>query len=92
MDIHALAWAAGFFDGEGCVATQVRQRKHRRDYSVSLYVGQVDLAIQLRERITSYGRFGVAVEQAETDARMALLSAIKSAKWRSYGEEVMPGV
>ena len=38
-----LAWAAGFVDGEGCISTPVRRRdRNRRDYSLSLYVGQVD--------------------------------------------------
>jgi len=38
-----IAWAAGFFDGEGCITVPVRTRsRNRRNYSLALYVGQVD--------------------------------------------------
>lgn len=38
-----LAWAAGFIDGEGCISIPTRIRdRNRRDYNLSLYVGQVD--------------------------------------------------
>ena len=46
-----IAWAAGFIDGEGCVSTPVRMRsRNRRDYSLALYVGQVDPRPLLRLR------------------------------------------
>lgn len=38
-----LAWAAGFFDGEGCISIPTRVRsRNRHGYTLSLYVGQVD--------------------------------------------------
>lgn len=43
MNETDLAWAAGFVDGEGCISVPVRTRvRNRRDYSLALYVGQVD--------------------------------------------------
>ena len=46
-----IAWAAGFIDGEGCISTPVRVRvRNRRDYSLALYVGQVDPRPLLRLR------------------------------------------
>ena len=144
----ALAWAAGFIDGEGCIQAPVRLReRNRRGYGLSLYVGQVDprplhrladtfgglvypksrqsgerrqmfmwrvtgltaadalsallpyllvkreqaeLALQLRERITSYVQVGRKVDDAETEARLSLVAAIKADKWRDHTGEVMP--
>lgn len=41
MDTHELAWAAGFFDGEGCSSN--RRDKSRPDYvSVVVKIGQSD--------------------------------------------------
>lgn len=136
-----LAWAAGFFDGEGCISAPVRVRvRNRRDYSLSLYVGQVDprplmrlrsyfggevvprtswgkgrpifmwrvsgttaeatlrlllpylmvkeeqarLALELRDRIGRYVRVGPRVTEVETEARMALVAAIKADKWQHH--------
>ncbi|MCC6311361.1 MAG: hypothetical protein IT345_10645 [Trueperaceae bacterium] len=43
MNETDIAWAAGFVDGEGCITIRTRLRaRNRRDYSVSLAVGQVD--------------------------------------------------
>ncbi len=43
MDKTRIAWAAGFVDGEGCITISTRVRsRNRRDYGLSLYVGQVD--------------------------------------------------
>ena len=51
MNETDLAWAAGFVDGEGSIATPVRTRvRNRRDYSLALYVGQVDPRPLLRLR------------------------------------------
>lgn len=51
---------------------------------------QAELALQLRARIAAYVRDGRRVSEAETAARLAVVSAIKADKWRDHREEVMP--
>lgn len=36
-----LAWAAGFFDGEGCISSSVFE--HKRTRSIQIAIGQTDL-------------------------------------------------
>lgn len=140
MTENDIAWAAGFFDGEGTIDARPRQRAHRCEYRLSLYVGQVDprplrllavlfggsvasrragrrgrpmwmwrvtgvgaettlrtllpylivkaeqarLALALRKMIRANVVRGSRLPEAETAARMALVSAIKEDKWRSH--------
>ena len=143
MGETSLAWAAGFIDGEGCIAAPVRLRdRNRRDYGLALYVGQVDpaplhvlaglfggnvtprktaagrrliymwringskaeaalrrllphlivkrrqaeIALELRDLITSYVQVGRRVDDEQTGARLALVAALKADKWRDHTE------
>lgn len=40
MDSHALAWAAGLFDGEGCTHYKVESKRSRPNLVIS--IGQID--------------------------------------------------
>lgn len=51
---------------------------------------QADLALQLRDRIADYVKVGRRVDDHETEARLALVAAVKADKWRDHREEVMP--
>lgn len=57
---------------------------------LSVKAHQAELALALRDRINSYQATTRSVDPVETEARLALVAAIKADKWRDHREEVMP--
>ena len=58
MNREELAWAAGFFDGEGCVCCGTRQGKYK---CIRLMVGQIDTRALWR-MCTALGSIGTIRE------------------------------